>query len=71
LRSERKPEDQEVITALKILACWGAGSVAFGLWVGPMLRLATVDLDDSIAGFDGLKAPDANGVPEVLEPTRC
>jgi hypothetical protein len=52
-----------VITALKILACWGAGSIALGLWIGPMLRSATVDLADRIGGLDGPDAPDANGVP--------
>jgi hypothetical protein len=52
-----------VITILKILACWGCGSIALGLLIGPMLRSATADLADCIGGLDGPNAPDANGVP--------
>jgi hypothetical protein len=42
-----------VTTMLKILACWGVGSIAFGLWIGPMLRLATADFADHIGERDG------------------
>lgn len=52
-------------TILKILACWGVGSIALGLWIGPMLRLATADFADRI-GCDGPgAAPEAHGVPIV------
>ena len=49
-----------MITILKILACWGCGSIALGLWIGPMLRSATVDLGDGIGELD---ASGANDVP--------
>jgi hypothetical protein len=53
-----------VTTILKILACWGVGSIALGLWIGPMLRLATADFADRIGGLDGPgAAPEAHGVP--------
>lgn len=56
---ERHPR---VTTILKILACWGVGSIALGLWIGPMLRLATADR----VGLDGPgAAPEADGVPIV------
>ena len=40
-------------TILKILAYWGVGSIALGLWIGPMLRLAAADSADRIGGLDG------------------
>jgi hypothetical protein len=54
-------EAPRVTTILKILACWGVGSIALGLWIGPMLRLATTDFADRIGGLDGPNAPDAHG----------
>jgi hypothetical protein len=48
-------------TIVRILACWGVGSIALGLWIGPMLRLATTDFADRIGGLDGPNAPDAHG----------
>ena len=56
-------EAPRVTTILKILACWGVGSIALGLWIGPMLRLATAEFADRIGGLDGPNAPDAHGVP--------
>ena len=44
-------------TILKILACWGVGSIALGLWIGPMLRLATAEFADRIGGLDGPTPP--------------
>jgi hypothetical protein len=34
---------RHVTTVLEIFACWGIGSIAVGLWIGPMLRLATAE----------------------------
>jgi hypothetical protein len=50
-----------VTTILKILACWGVGSIALGLWIGPMLRFATSDFAGRIGELDGPNAPEAHG----------
>ena len=39
-----------MITVLKILACWGLGSIAVGLWIGPLLRLATAEVNARYVG---------------------
>jgi hypothetical protein len=41
---EANPERHPCVTVvLTILAGWGFSSIAVGLWIGPMLRLATAE----------------------------
>ena len=39
----------------------GVGSIALGLWIGPMLRFATSDFAGRIGELDGPNAPEAHG----------